>query len=64
MPTLKDKVKTPARFLRRLKTLAARQAKIRDELRELVAEVEEFGTDNDEAKEALDTAIDALSRLA
>lgn len=56
--------KTPARFMRRLETLAKQQERVRDDLRKLVGEVEEFLEHNEEAKEALDTAIDALSRLA
>lgn len=57
-------IKAPARFMRRLETLAKRQERLRDDLRALVGEVEEFLEHNEEAKEAIDTAIDALSRLA
>ena len=56
--------KVPARFLQRLKTLSARQAKVRDDLRELEEEVGEYLEHNIEASEALETVIDALSRLA
>lgn len=54
----------PARFAKRLATLSARQAKVRDDLRVFQGEVDEYLDHNEEAKEALDTAIDALSRLA
>ena len=57
-------MKVPARFLKRLKALAARQAKVRDDLSALVGDVEEYLDHNEEAKESLDQAIDALSRLA
>jgi hypothetical protein len=57
-------IKVPARFQRRLKTLAARQGKVRDDLRALEAEIAEYLQHNEEASEALETAIEALSRLA
>lgn len=54
----------PARFMRRLQTLANRQAKVRDDLRSFQGEVDEYLEANERAKEGLDTAIDALSELA
>ncbi len=57
-------IKTPKAFKRRLETLTKRQGKVRDDIRALVGDAEELLRDNDEAAEALETALDALSRLA
>lgn len=58
------KIRTPKAFMARLQSLAKRQARVRDDLRELQYEAAEFLEHNTEASEALDTAIEALSRLA
>jgi len=47
----------------RIKTIQARIAKDRDDLRALFIDAQDVISDCDEAHQALDTAIDALSRL-
>jgi predicted nucleic acid-binding Zn-ribbon protein len=54
---------TAARLVKKLESLKARQAKLRDEFRALSDEVEAHYENADEAVEALESAADAVSRL-
>ncbi len=54
---------TPKQIASKLDMLKTRQAKLRDQMRELLDEIEENCSNADEAIAALEDAADAVSRL-